>query len=130
MSSEIPESHVDLLQKRAFASLGTLMADGGPHVTPVWLMYEAPYVVINSAKGRVKDRNLRRDPRVALAIRDPDNPYRYLGLQGRVVQISEGDGVDVIHRLSHKYTGQDYNIEPGATRVTYRIEVENAWTMG
>lgn len=130
MTTEIPESHMDLFVKRAFASLATLMPDGSPQVTPIWVMYEAPYVVINSAKGRVKDRNMRRDPRVALAIQDPHDPYRYLGLQGRVAEIAEEDGAEVIHRLSRKYTGHDYTIEPGATRVTYRIAIENVWTMG
>lgn len=130
MGREIPESHMDLFDKRAFASLATLMPDGSPQVTPVWVMYEPPYVVINSAKGRVKDRNMRRDPRVALSIQDPDDAYRYLGLQGRVVEITEEDGPEVIHQLSRKYTGHDYTIAPGATRVTYRIEVDNAWTMG
>jgi len=78
MSSAIPEKYRDLFSKRAFASLGTLMPDGRPQVTPVWCDLEGDLVIFNSAKGRQKDRNVRRDPRVALAIVDPDNPYRYL----------------------------------------------------
>src|ERR1700720_4392081 len=75
MSSAIPDKYRDLFSKRAFASLSTLMPDGRPQVTPVWCDLEGDQVVFNSAKGRQKDRNVRRDPRVALAIIDPDNPY-------------------------------------------------------
>jgi PPOX class probable F420-dependent enzyme len=77
MSQVIPEKYRDLFQKRAFASLGTLMPDGRPQVTPVWCDFDGEYVIFNSAKGRQKDRNVRRDPRVSLAIIDPENPYRY-----------------------------------------------------
>ena len=78
----IPEKYADLFQKRAFASLGTLMPDGRPQVTPVWCDFDGQHVIFNSARGRQKDRNVRRDPRVALAIVDPDNPYRYLEIRG------------------------------------------------
>src|SRR6266852_1827675 len=77
MSKVIPEKYVDLFQKPAFASLGTVMPDGRPQVTPVWCDFDGQHVMFNSARGRQKDRNVRRDPRVALAIIDPDNPYRY-----------------------------------------------------
>ena len=129
MATEIPENAMDLLEKKAFAALATLMPDGSPQVTPVWVMYEAPYVIINSAKDRVKDKNMRRDPRVALSIQDPDDPYRYLGIQGRVVEITEEGADDVIDQLAFKYLGEERY--PGhtahETRVTYKIEVENAW---
>ncbi|MGC9346545.1 MAG: PPOX class F420-dependent oxidoreductase [Anaerolineae bacterium] len=129
MSSDIPESAMDLLEKRAFAALGTMMADGSPQVTPVWVMYDAPYVIINSARGRVKDRNMRRDPHVALSIQDPDDPYRYLGIQGRVVEITEKGADDVIDQLAYKYLGKERYPGHSAdeTRVTYKIEVHNAW---
>ena len=93
MSQVIPEKYRDLFQKRAFASLGTLMPDGRPQVTPVWCDFDGEHVIFNSAKGRQKDRNVRRDPRVSLAIIDPENPYRYLEIRGRVVEITE-DGAD------------------------------------
>ena len=89
MSQAIPEKYRDLFQKRAFASLGTLMPDGSPQVTPVWCDFDGEYVIFNSAKGRQKDRNVRRDPRVALAIMDPENPYRYLEIRGHVVEITD-----------------------------------------
>ena len=81
----IPESHQDILDKRAFAHVATVDAEGNPQVTPVWVSFDGEYVLINSAKGRKKDRNLRERPNVALSIQDPENPYRYLGIQGVVV---------------------------------------------
>ena len=102
MSSAIPEKYRDLFSKRAFASLGTLMPDGRPQVTPVWCDLEGDHVLFNSAKGRQKDRNVRRDPRVALAIVDPDNPYRYLEIRGRVVEITEAG-----RRRPHRQIGQE-----------------------
>ena len=131
MSDRIPAAYMDLLERRAFASVATLMPDGSPQVTPVWVMYEAPYVLINSALGRVKDRNLRRDPRVALEIRDPDNPYRYLAVRGRVVAVSEEDGREVIDQLAMKYHGHDtYQGPPDQQRVTYRILPEHVHAQG
>lgn len=131
MSERIPDSYMDLFEKKAFAALATLMADGHPQVTPVWVMYEAPYVIVNSAKGRVKDQNMRRDPRVGLEIRDPDNPYRYLGILGEVVEITEAGARDVINRLSEKYTGRTVYAGPGdEVRVTYKIRPDQVWGNG
>jgi PPOX class probable F420-dependent enzyme len=76
MSQVIPEQYADLLEKQAFGNLGTLMKDGSPQVTPVWVDYDGKFVRINSAKGRVKDKNIRRDPRVSISLQDPANPYR------------------------------------------------------
>ena len=132
MPEAIPEKYRDLFIKRAFASLGTVMPDGRPQVTPVWVDLEGDQVLINSAKGRQKDRNLRRDPRVALAIIDPDNPYRYLEIRGRVSEITE-DGADAhIDKMAKKYLGVDkypYR-QPGETRVLYKIQPEHTSMMG
>ena len=131
MAIPIPAGYLDLFEKKAFAALATLMADGRPHVTPVWVLYEAPYVIVNSAKGRVKDENRRRDPRVALEIRDPENPYRYLGIQGEVVTIVEVGARDVIDALSAKYLGQStYSGPTDEVRVTYEVRVDHAWGSG
>ena len=106
MAATIPEQFKDLFTKVAFAHLATLMTDGSPQVTPVWVDYDGAYVRVNSAKGRVKDKNMRRDRRVALSIQDPDNPYRYLAIQGDVVEITE-DGADAhIDALAKKYLGK------------------------
>jgi PPOX class probable F420-dependent enzyme len=128
----IPEKYQDLLHKKAFAQLATIMPDGTPQVSPVWFEYDGKNIVINSAKGRVKDKNMRRDPRVGLDIQDPDNPYRHVSIRGRVVQITE-DGADAhIDKLTKKYINQDkypYRGQ-GEVRVIYKIEPEAAHSMG
>ena len=132
MSQAIPEKYHDLFQERAFASLGTLMPDGSPQVTPVWCDFDGEYVIFNSAKGRRKDRNVRRDPRVALAIMDPENPYRYLEIRGHVVEITEQGADTHIDKMAKKYLGVDkypYR-QPGEVRVMYKIRPEHTTTMG
>jgi PPOX class probable F420-dependent enzyme len=132
MAATIPEKYQDLFQKKAFANLATLMPDGKPQVTPVWCDFDGKHVLVNSAKGRVKDRNMRRDPRVSLALVDPDNPYRYLQLQGRVVEITEAGADQHIDYLAKKYLGVDKypNRQPGEVRVIYKIEPDRAQSMG
>jgi PPOX class probable F420-dependent enzyme len=128
----IPDKYKDLFQKRAFASLGTLMPDGRPQVTPVWIDFDGDHVIFNSAKGRQKDRNVRRDPRVSLAIIDPENPYRYLEIRGRVVEITEEGASAHIDKMAKKYLGADkypYG-QPGEVRVVYKIKPEHTTVMG
>lgn len=132
MSQSIPDKYRDLFTKRAFASLSTLMPDGSPQVTPVWVDLDGDLVVVNTAKARQKDKNMRRDPRVAVAIIDPDNPYRYLEIRGRVAEITE-DGADAhIDKMAKKYLGVDkypYR-QPSETRVMFKIRPERVNTMG
>lgn len=132
MAATIPSSHQDLLQKPAFANLATLNPDGSPQVTPVWFEYDGKNIVVNTARGRVKDRNLQREPRVALSITDPENPYRYLGIQGRVTEMTEKDADAGIDRLAKKYLGKDkYPWKgPNEVRVIVRIAPEKVHTMG
>ncbi len=132
MSQAIPEKYRDLFTKKAFASLATLMPDGRPQVTPVWCDIEGDLVIVNSAKGRQKDRNLRRDPRVSMAIIDPDNPYRYLELRGRVVEITEQGASAHIDKMAKKYLGVDKYpyANPNETRVIFKIQPEHATMMG
>jgi PPOX class probable F420-dependent enzyme len=132
MPAVIPEKFQDLLEKKIFVSLATLMPDGRPQVTPVWADYDGKHVIINSAKGRTKDKNMRRDPRVSLAYVDPENPYRHLQVQGRVVEITENGAEQHIDKMAKKYLGQDkYPFkQPGEVRVLYKIEPERAVTMG
>lgn len=132
MSNVIPEKYRDLFQKKAFANLGTLMPDGRPQVTPVWVDFDGEHVLFNSAKGRQKDRNVRRDPRVALAIVDPDNPYRYMEIRGTVIEITEQGAAASIDKLAKKYMGLDkypYS-QPGEVRVLYKIRAEHTTVMG
>lgn len=127
----IPEQYLDLFQKPAFASLATLMPGGAPQVTPVWVDYDGQHLIVNSAKGRQKDRNLRRDPRVSLAIVDPANPYRYVEIRGRVVEVTEQGARDHIDKMAKKYLGQDKYpfAQPGEVRVLYKIMPERAQGM-
>src|SRR5450755_270258 len=132
MSSTIPEKYRDLFNKRAFASLATLMPDGRPQVTPIWCDLDGDLVVFNSAKGRQKDRNIRRDPRVSLAVIDPDNPYRYLEIRGRVVEITV-EGADAhIDKLAKKYLGVDKfpDGQSWEIRVIYEIQPQHTSMMG
>jgi PPOX class probable F420-dependent enzyme len=128
VQSGIPTSHLDLFRKKAFAHLATLMPDGQPQVTPVWVDYDGKYVVINTAEGRMKDKNIQRDGRVALSITDPDNPYRFLEVRGRIAERTR-DGADAhIDAMAKKYLDQDkYPFrQPGEVRVIYRVTPERA----
>jgi len=130
-ASVIPDSHVDLFKKKAFAHLATLMPGGQPQVTPVWVDYDGRHIVINTAQGRQKDKNLQRDRRVALSILDPDNPYRYLEVRGRIAERSL-EGADAqIDAMARKYLGQEkYPFrQPNEVRVLYKIEPEHVTTM-
>ncbi|MBI5628254.1 MAG: PPOX class F420-dependent oxidoreductase [Candidatus Rokubacteria bacterium] len=130
----IPDAFRPLLgdDVKAFANLATLLPDGSPQVTPVWFDAEGDVIRVNTAKGRWKDRNMRRDGRVALAIMDPANPYRYVQIRGRVERVAE-DGADAhIDRLAKKYLGAaTYPFrQPGEVRVIYVIRAERVTTMG
>lgn len=124
MMVEIPESHRDLLEDeaKAFAFLATEMPDGSPQVTPVWFDTEQAFIRVNTARGRVKDRNMTARPRVALAIIDPKSMYRYVQIRGMVHSSTEEGARGHIDRLAHKYLGTPtYENYRGETRVTYYI---------
>jgi PPOX class probable F420-dependent enzyme len=128
------KKYEDLLSDdtKALAHLGTAMPSGAPQVTPVWFDYDGRFFLVNSARGRVKDRNMRRNPAVALSIVDPGNPYRYVSVRGRVVEITEREGDAHIDRLAKKYLGKDrypYR-RPGEVRVIYKIAPERVGGMG
>jgi PPOX class probable F420-dependent enzyme len=128
----IPEKYLDLLTtKLSFANVATVMPDGSPQVTPVWIDYDGTHVVFNTAKGRVKERNLKVGSPVAISISDPDDPYRYLQVRGEVAEIVEPDPGQ-IDRLAKKYLGVDsypYRRE-GEVRITYKIKPNKSQTMG
>jgi len=130
----IPPQFLDILadETRAYAFLATTMKDGTPQVTPVWFNTQADYILVNSAAGRTKDRNMRKRPQVALAIQDPQHPYRYVQISGRVVEATTTGAIDHLNTLSQKYRGRMY-YEPGAPleqRVIYKILPESVNTMG
>ena len=130
MSEVIPEKYSDLFEKQAFGNLSTLMKDGSPQVTPVWVDFDGKHVRVNSAKGRVKDKNMRRNRKVAFSIQDPDNPYRFIAVRGEVVEITD-NADDHINSLAKKYINQDkypYK-QPNEVRVIYKIRPDHvlAW---
>ena len=127
----IPDKYRDLFTKKAFAHVATVGRDGTPHVTPVWIDYDGTYVRFNTARGRVKERNLKRTPRVALEIQDPDNPYRYVQVRGRA-EVTEQGADAHIDALAKKYTGQDRygNRQPGEVRVMVKVVPERVQGMG
>lgn len=128
----IPNQYLDLFQKKAFANLATLNADGSPQVTPVWVDYDGQHVLVNSAKGRRKDKNMRERPRVALSIQDPDNPYRYIEVRGPVDEVTETGAAEHIDKMAKKYLGADKYpfAQPGEVRVLYKIKPERTSAMG
>jgi PPOX class probable F420-dependent enzyme len=129
----IPEKYLDLLQKKkAFASLATAMADGSPQVTPVWFDYKDGVLRVNTAKGRVKAHTLREGAPVALAIVDPDDPYRYVQVRGRVRRVTEEGAAQHIDSLAKIYLGQEkYTLgRPGEVRLLCEIEPTSSSGMG
>jgi PPOX class probable F420-dependent enzyme len=129
----IPESFQDLFadEAKSILFLATTMPDGSPQVTPIWFNTDGEYLLINSAKGRTKDRNMRARPKVAVAIMDPQNIYRYIQLRGEVTDIIEKDAREHINSLSKKYTGNSvYDGPPEQIRVTYKIRIDHVNTNG
>ena len=128
----IPDKFLDLMQqKKAFAHLATVMPDGSPQVTPVWFDYSKGKLRLNSARGRVKTRNMTQGAHVALEISDPDNPYRYIQIRGRIAHVTESGASAHIDSLARKYLGKDKYpfAQPGEVRVLFEIEPDRVQTM-
>jgi PPOX class probable F420-dependent enzyme len=121
-----------LLEGRNFAHIATLMPDGSPQVTPVWVDYDGQYVLVNTAEGRAKPRNVRRDPRVALSVVNQENPYQMVSIRGRVIEVTNQGADEHIDKLAKKYLGQDkYPFrQPGEQRLIFKIEPEHVATYG
>jgi len=131
--TDIPAAYHDLLTtKKAFAHLATIMPDGSPQVTPVWFDMAGARIRVNTAKGRVKARNMAEGARVALSILDPDNGYRYVQVRGTVVRVTEEGAVAHIDSLAKKYLGKDVYPwhNPKDVRVIHEIEPLSVQTMG
>jgi PPOX class probable F420-dependent enzyme len=124
-SGPVPSDFLDLFDKATFAHLSTLMPDGSPQITPVWVDYDGRHILVNSAAGRQKDLNMEKRRRVAIEIPDPENPNRYLAVRGTVVEITE-EGADAhLDRLARRYLGRDRYPDsfrfPGEVRRIYKI---------
>ncbi|WP_049971260.1 PPOX class F420-dependent oxidoreductase [Haladaptatus cibarius] len=103
----IPDEYHDLFEKKTFANFATVMPDGTPQVTPVWVGYDGDYVLINTAKGRQKEKNVQRNPKVGLDMLDPDDPYRFVSIRGEVEEVTEDGAVEHINELTQRYMEQD-----------------------
>ena len=126
----IPESHCDLLapEARAFGYLATLMPDGSPQLTPLWFDVDGEYILLNSAKGRTKDKNMRARKRVALLITDPQDPFgRYIQIRGTVVEVTEEGALEHIQKLSLRYDDKPWTITEGQIRVIYKIQPDSVY---
>jgi PPOX class probable F420-dependent enzyme len=124
---QIPDSHKDLLtdKARALAYLATLMPDGTPQLTPLWFNSDGQYIYVNSAMGRVKDKNMRARPEVALVIQDRNDDNRYIQVRGKVVEITEQGAMQHIESLSMKYAQHHWQPVEGQVRVKYTIQPDS-----
>jgi PPOX class probable F420-dependent enzyme len=134
MTQTVPKKYHDLLEKKVIGTLATIMPDGSPQATPVWFDTSNGdgYFLVNSAKGRQKDKNMRKKPSVALTLVDPDNPYRYIEIRGKVEEATEKGASEHIDQLAKKYLGEDKYpyAQPGEVRVIYKIKPDRIVTWG
>lgn len=121
MSSSLTATEREYLNGTNLVFLATLNPDGSPQVTPMWAEVEGDYVLMNTQKGRVKERNIRRDPRVAISTTSAEDPYEFISIRGEVVEISEDIGRKHIEKLSQKYLGKAYPWGDTDTRLIIKI---------
>ena len=123
---QLPEQLADLLRRPSLCFITTLMPDGAPQITETWADTDGKHVVINTVRGHQKVRNIERDPRVAVAIADPENPSRYFAVRGRVLEVTEHGAVEHIEELAQRYLGGPYPWFGGRdqVRLILRIEAE------
>lgn len=130
--STIPPRELNILQSTGFAHIATMGPAHEPQCNPVWFDWDGTYVRISQTKTRQKYRNIQRDPRVAVSIIDPANPYHYLEIRGKVVRIEDDPDKKFIDALAKKYLGVDnypYN-QPGDERVILYIQPEHTTSQG
>ncbi len=131
MSASLSEGVKKLFQEPNYGHMATLMPDGAPQVSPVWVDVDGNRILVNTAEGRAKPRNVRRDARVAISIHNQENPYSSAFVRGRVVEITHEGADDHIDKLAKKYMGQDtypYR-RPEEQRVILVIEPEHVGSM-
>jgi PPOX class probable F420-dependent enzyme len=128
----VPAEYHDLFEKPTIAHLSTLLPDGSPHSAPVWIDYDADAdrVLVNTERERRKEKNVRQDPRVALSMTDPDDPYRMLALRGEVAETTTEGAREHIDDLARRYTGDEYQVPIQTERVVLEIAVEHVSRMG
>lgn len=121
---KFPEKYLDLFkdETRAFLFLATTMPDGSPQVTPIWFNTDGEHILVNTNEGRVKDRNMKARPKVAMVIQDPSTPYRYLQIRGEVAETTREGADEHINQLSLKYDDKPWNYREGQKRIIYKIK--------
>ena len=130
MSESIQSEQIaKLFRDKNFAHFATLMKDGSPQVTPVWVDIDGEYILINTAEGRVKHRNISRDPRVAVSVADQGNPYNMVTVQGTVVEQTTNGADAHIDKMAKKYMGLDKypGRAPGEKRVILKIKPDQVY---
>lgn len=122
-----PEKYIDLFkpETKAHLFLATSMPDGSPQVTPVWFDNDGEYILINTNEGRVKDRNMKERPKVAMVIQDPGDPFRYLGIRGEVVSYTREGADEHIDMLAHRYRGRPWTYRAGQKRIIFKIRPDH-----
>jgi PPOX class probable F420-dependent enzyme len=119
-----PQEYLDLLkdETKAFLFLATTMADGSPQITPIWFNADDEYILINTNEGRIKDRNMKARPKVALVIQDPKTPYRYIQIRGEIAEHTTQGADEHINQLSLKYHNEPWKYREGQKRIIYKIK--------
>ena len=119
-----PTEYLDLLKDdtKAYLFLATEMADGSPQVTPIWFNSDDEYILINTNEGRVKDKNMKARPKVAMVIQDPNDPYRYLQIRGEIAEHTTQTADEHINALSLKYDGKPWKYREGQKRIIYKVK--------
>ena len=119
-----PKEYQDLVSddSKALLYLATLMPDGSPQVTPVWFSTDGEYILINTSEGRVKDKNMKACPKVAMTIQDPNKTYRYLGIRGEVVSYTTEGALEHIKMLSLRYDNEPWVKRPTQKRIIFKIK--------
>ncbi len=125
----IPEEYHDLFEKRTFAHVATLLPSGAPHVTPVWIDYDADadHLLVNTERHRQKTKNVEENPQVGVSMTDPDDPYRRVSVVGEVAEVTTEGAREHIDELAQRYTGGDYQNPIETERVLLRIRPEKAF---
>ena len=132
MPVRMPPAVKALFEGKNFAHVATVMPDGSPQVSLVWIDIDGERIIVNTAEHRAKPRNVRRDPRVAISIADQENPYRAAFIRGRVVKITHEGAEDHIDKMAKKYLGVERYADhsPDRPRVLLFIEVDHVREMG
>lgn len=125
----VPPEYHDLFERPTIAHFATLLPDGRPHVTPVWVGYDADAgrLEVNTERGRRKARNVERDPRVGLSMTDPEDPYRRLSVVGEVEEVTTEGAREHIDQLARRYTGEDYGAPIGTERLLLRVRPDEVF---